>query len=80
MGSISLNAPLHEEAQAADIKIKTARMRTAVSPRFVASLALTCFETRVGLVNNEHPAFTAHDATIFVTLLQRLDGIRNFHN
>ena len=55
-------------------------MRTALSPKYVGELTLPRFEAWVCLIDDIDPAFAAHDAAIFVALLQRLNGIGDFHN
>ncbi len=42
-------------------------------------LALTSFEATLRLVNNVDAALAAHDAAIAVTLLERAEGVANFH-
>jgi len=45
----------------------------------LAALALAGFEPTLGLVDYIDPAFTAHDAAIAVAVLQRPEGVANFH-
>jgi hypothetical protein len=43
-------------------------------------LALTRFETRIGLVDDVNPALAAHQLVVAVALDQGLERIANFHN
>jgi hypothetical protein len=42
--------------------------------------ALAGLETRVLLIDDINPAFAADDAAVFVTLLERPEGIANLHD
>ncbi len=44
-----------------------------------ASLTLTRFKARIGLIDHIKTTFAAYDAAVFVPLFQRLKGAADFH-
>jgi hypothetical protein len=55
-------------------------MRFPQRDRADYGLTLTGFEPGVLFVDDINPAFAADDAAVLVTLLERPEGIANFHD